>query len=86
MYKNKKQYYHALDIACIESLECDIPLDMGFNILRYLGEPEFRYYTLHLRFKRRVASIISQSRSKVRKTGKGYRPYYLKSNAGAGYR
>ena len=24
MYEGKKQYYHALDRACIDSLDCDI--------------------------------------------------------------
>jgi len=86
MYEDKKQYYHALNIACIESLGCDIPLDIGFNILRHISKPEYTYLVRHFSKRYRVISRISEIRSKVRKIGASNRPSYLKSNSGAGYR
>ena len=86
MYEGKKQYYHALDRACIDSLDCDIPLNIGFNILRYVRSPEYRYFTFQIRHRHRLVPRLSNSRRKVRKIGISRRPSYLTSNAGAGYR
>ena len=86
MYYDKKLFYHALNISCIDVLDCDIPLDIGLNIQSYISEPEHRYYTLRLRIRHRVPPRFSNSRRKVRRIQFSKAPLYLKSNAGAGYR
>jgi len=33
-------FYHALDLASIEGFDCDIPLDMGFDIQHHINEKD----------------------------------------------
>ncbi len=38
-----KQFYHALNMTCIEGLDCDIPLDIGFGIQHFINEYQGRW-------------------------------------------
>ena len=92
MYEEKKMFYHALNVACIDVLDCDIPLDIGFNIQNYVNTPDYRY-RFRGYFGRHLSYALLSQRPKrtfsvhgVNKHHKAKTPKHLKSNSGAGYR
>ncbi len=94
MYKEKKQFYHALNLACIESLDCDIPLDIAFKIMNYVNSPDYRYmehtggyyYSTGGRGALKLMPTHSYVYHSINRHQKAKTPKHLKSNSGAGYR
>ena len=94
MYADKKYYFHALKMVCIESLDCDIPLDIAFRIMNYVNSPDYRYMGYIGRFYAskggdgalKLVPTHSYAYHNVNRHRKGKMPKHLKSNSGAGYR
>lgn len=80
--------YHALDLACIEALDCDIPLNIGFDIQRYVKSPDQGWgsgYGPVYRGPYYVPRLID-IQAKMNRHQVSRAPRHIKSNSGAGYR
>lgn len=80
--------YHALDLASIEALDCDIPLNLGFDIQRYIKEEERTHLRYGLTWRGRLKRVprLADNQDKMNRHPVSMAPRHINSNSGAGYR
>ncbi len=81
-------FFHALDLACIEALDCGIPLNIGFDIQRYIKAEEGTRLGYSFRgrgYTKRVPRLVD-SQARMNRNQVSRAPRYINSNSGAGYR
>lgn len=82
-------FYHALDLASIEGLDCDIPLNIGFDIMRYVKTPDRGWgsgYGSSYRGPVNYVTHMGDRQSKLNRHQVSKAPRHNHSNSGAGYR
>lgn len=82
-----KEFYHALNVASIEALDCDIPLDIGFGIQNFINyEPRgygwgFANNRGRMIYIDRLCDLPKQRNNHT----ESKTPLFKKSSAGAGH-
>lgn len=81
-------FYHALDLASIEALDCDIPLNIGFDVQRYIKADEKTYWWSGPRRRLRLKLVprLVDSQARMNRHQVSMTPRHINSNSGAGYR
>lgn len=77
-------FYHALDLASIEALDCDMPLGLGFDIQNYIKNDGPVWISGYNGIIGQRESVGGPRATNRHREAKG--PRHLKSNSGAGYR
>ena len=84
---SKAPFLHALDLASIEVLDCDIPLNIGFDIQHYIKDAEYSWnYRGSYRGRIVYGPRLIDSFNNKNRGHEAKAPRYLNSNSGAGYR
>ena len=87
MRLSDKKFYHALNVACIDVLECDLPLDIGFGIQNFIqSEPSrwrrrWGYNRGRMIYVDRLCDLPKQMNNHT----ESKMPLFKKSSAGAGH-
>ena len=79
-----REFFHALDKASIEALDCDMPLGLGFDIQNYIkndGPVWISGYSGNVQYVERGGGPRALNRHREARG-----PRHLRSNSGAGYR